>query len=129
MIALKYSNILVSSQIIIFILLAFVLLAALRFNTFITHLTIFIATLIAFFTLILNFANVASDVYEQAVFTLKIGLIPMALGGLFVASAFSESDITLSVELEQISQPRSAHIIDLYQRAPVGMEVLIDEQG
>jgi diguanylate cyclase (GGDEF)-like protein len=86
----KYGHMLGSSQVAIFVLLAFVLLAALRFRTIVTHAAIFIAALIAFLSLILSVENIHSDLYAQAIFTLKIGLIPMALGGLFVASAFSE---------------------------------------
>jgi diguanylate cyclase (GGDEF)-like protein len=67
-----------------------VLLAALRFRTIVTHVAIFIAAQIAFVSLILSVESIHSDLYTQAIFTLKIGLIPMALGGLFVASAFSE---------------------------------------
>jgi len=87
---LKYGQMLASSEIIIFVLLAFVLLAALRFKTIVTHAAIFIAALIAFASLIFNVEQIHSELYSHAVFTLKVGLIPMALGGLFVASAFSE---------------------------------------
>lgn len=86
----KYGHMLGSSQVTIFVLLAFVLLAALRFKTIVTHAAIFIAALIAFASLILSVESIHSDLYAQAIFTLKIGLIPMALGGIFVASAFSE---------------------------------------
>jgi len=86
----KYGHMSGSSEIVIFVLLAFVLLAALRFKTIITHAAIFIAALIAFISLVFSVEHINSDLYAQAVFTLKIGLIPMALGGLFVASAFSE---------------------------------------
>ncbi|MDI1299367.1 EAL domain-containing protein [Methylotenera sp.] len=87
---LAYGHMLASSEIIIFVLLAFVLLAALRFKTIVTHAAIFMAALIAFATLIFNVDHINSELYSNAVFTLKIGLIPMALGGLFVASAFTE---------------------------------------
>ena len=87
---LEYGQMLASSEVIIFVLLAFVLLAALRFQTIVTHAAIFIAALIAFASLIFNVEQIHSELYSQAVFTLKVGLIPMALGGLFVASAFSE---------------------------------------
>jgi diguanylate cyclase (GGDEF)-like protein len=86
----KYGQVLGSSEIIIFVLLAFVLLAALNFKTIVTHASIFIAALIAFLSVILSDRLVPSELYSQAIFTLKIGLMPMALGGLFVASAFSE---------------------------------------
>ena len=88
--AVQYGQMSGLSEIIIFVLLAFVLLAALRFTTLVTHIAIFIAGLIAFGSLIFSIEHVNSLIYEQAVFTLKIGLIPMTLGGLFVASAFSE---------------------------------------
>lgn len=86
----KYGQMLASSEIIIFVLLAFVLLAALRFKTIVTHSAIFIAALIAFTTLIFNVEHIHTELYSHAAIILKIGLIPMALGGLFVASAFSE---------------------------------------
>lgn len=86
----KYGHMQGSSEIVIFVLLAFVLLAALRFKTIVTHAAIFIAALIAFASLILSVESIHSDLYAQAIFTLKIGLIPTALGGIFVASAFSE---------------------------------------
>lgn len=86
----KYGHMQGSSEVVIFVLLAFVLLAALRFKTIVTHAAIFIAALIAFASLILSVESIHSDLYAQAIFTLKIGLIPTALGGIFVASAFSE---------------------------------------
>jgi len=86
----KYGHMLGSSEIVIFVLFAFVLLAALRFKTIITHAAIFIAAIIAFTAIIISIEHINSDLYTQSIFTLKIGLIPMALGGLFVASAFSE---------------------------------------
>lgn len=86
----RYGQMLGSSEIVIFVLLTFVLLAALRFKTIITHAAIFIAALIAFIALVFSVEHINSNLYAQAVFTLKIGLVPMALGGLFVASAFSE---------------------------------------
>ncbi len=87
---LEYGQMLASSEIIIFVLLAFVLLAALRFKTIVTDAAIFMAALIAFSALIFNVEHIHSELYSHAMFTLKIGLIPMALGGLFVASAFTE---------------------------------------
>ena len=86
----KYGQILGSLEIIIFVLLAFVLLAALNFKTIVTHAAIFIAALVALFSINLSIGHVPSELYSHMIFTLKIGLIPMALGGLFVASAFSE---------------------------------------
>ena len=86
----QYGQMLGSSEIIIFILLAFVLLAALSFKTIVTHVAIFIAVLIAFATVVYSVGHIPSEAYSQAIFTLKIGVVPMALGGLFVASAFSE---------------------------------------
>ncbi|NOU24744.1 MAG: EAL domain-containing protein [Methylotenera sp.] len=79
-----------SSEIIIFVLLGFVLLAALRFKTIATHSAIFVAAIIAFFSVVYKFDQINTAFYAQAIFTLKVGLVPMALGGLFVASAFSE---------------------------------------
>ena len=85
-----YGQELGSSEVLIFVLLAFVLLAALSFKTIVTHAIIFIAVLTAFVLIILRIGHVPSALYSHAIFTLKIGVIPMALGGLFVASAFSE---------------------------------------
>ncbi|MES1987770.1 MAG: MASE1 domain-containing protein, partial [Pseudomonadota bacterium] len=62
----KYGQMLASSEIIIFVLLAFVLLAALRFKTIVTHAAIFIAALIAFITLIFNVEHIHSELYSHA---------------------------------------------------------------
>jgi len=99
---LKYGQVLASSEIIIFVLLAFVLLAALRFKAIVTHAAIFMAALITFTTLIFNVEHINSELYSHAVFTLKIGLIPIALGGLFVSSALSERH-NAEVELNKLA--------------------------
>jgi diguanylate cyclase len=86
----QYGQMLGSSEIIIFVLLAFVLLAALRFKSIVTHMFIFLAFIIALLAVIYSVEKINSEPFAQAIFTLKLGLVPMALGGLFVASAFAE---------------------------------------
>lgn len=85
-----YGYLLGTSEIIIFMLLVFVLWAAIRFRNIITHSVIFLAAVVALITLALSFDQINSELYAQALFTLKVGFIPLTLGGLFVASAFSE---------------------------------------
>lgn len=85
-----YGHIKSPSDIVVFVLLPFVLIAALRFRNFGAHLSIFLAAIIAFVTLVLSHAHISPESYAQAVFTLQISLVPTTLGGLFVASAFSE---------------------------------------
>lgn len=87
---IQYGQLLGSSEVIIFVLLSFVLLAALRFKTIVTHAAIFLAAIIAFISVVYKYDQLNPELYAQALFTIKIGLLPMALGGLFVASAFSE---------------------------------------
>ena len=85
-----YGQIKSPSDIVIFVLLPFVLIAALRFKSFGAHIAIFLAAIIAFVTLLLSHAQISPEAYTQAIFTLQISLVPTTLGGLFVASAFSE---------------------------------------
>lgn len=87
---IQYGEFLGSSEIIIFVLLGFVLLSALRFKAIATHSAIFVAALIAFVSVVYKFEQINTALYAHAIFTLKVGLVPLALGGLFVASAFSE---------------------------------------
>ena len=89
----RYGQALDLSEIIIFVLLTFVLWAALRFKSVIAHAAIFLAALIAFLTIIFfgDLTNPAA--YSHAIFTLKFGILPLALGGLFVAAAFSERHV------------------------------------
>jgi diguanylate cyclase (GGDEF)-like protein len=98
----QYGQLLGSSEIIIFVLLAFVLVAALRFKPIVTHIVIFIACIIALLAVKYGVSNLNSEEYAKAIFTLKLGLVPMALGGLFVASAFAERHNT-EVELYKLA--------------------------
>ena len=88
--AMRYEQLLGSSETIIFVLLGFVLWAALRFKVMVAHVAIFVAAIIAFIAIISTDKSLSSIAYEHAAFTLKFGLVPLALGGLFVAAAFSE---------------------------------------
>ena len=50
----------------------------------------FLAAAFVFTTFYLSRSTLSIDAYAQALLMLKIGLIVMILGGLFVAAAFSE---------------------------------------
>lgn len=101
-IVVAYGHLKSPSDIVIFVLLPFVLIAALRFRNFGAHLAIFLAAIIAFITLVLSHAHISPADYAQAVFTLQISLVPTTLGGLFVASAFSERH-TAEAELNKLA--------------------------
>ena len=88
--AMHFSQLLGTSEILILVLLVFVLWASLRFNSTVAHLAIFTAAIFAFITVILSGQTLNADLYAQALLMLKIGLVVMILGGLFVAAAFSE---------------------------------------
>ena len=88
--AIRFSQLLGSSEILILVLLVFVLWASLRFNSTVAHLAIFLAAAFVFTTFYLSRSTLSIDAYAQALLMLKIGLIVMILGGLFVAAAFSE---------------------------------------
>ena len=78
--------------ILILVLLVFVLWAALRFNYVVTHWAIFIASLLVLMAVVFggNQAYTGTNVFEETLFLIKIGLVVMILGGLFVAAAFTE---------------------------------------
>ena len=88
--ALHFSQLLGSSEILILVLLVFVLWASLRFNSTIAQLAIFTAAIFALITLVFSDHALNPELYAQALLMLKIGLVVMILGGLFVAAAFSE---------------------------------------
>jgi diguanylate cyclase len=88
--AMHFSQLLGSSQILILVLLVFVLWASLRFNSTVAHLAIFTAAIFAFIAVIFNDHTLNAELYSQALLMLKIGLVVMIVGGLFVAAAFSE---------------------------------------
>lgn len=90
--AMHFSQLLGSSEILILVLLVFVLWASLRFNSTVAHLAIFTAAIFAFITVILSDHTLNAELYTQALLMLKIGLVVMTLSGLFVAAAFSERD-------------------------------------
>lgn len=76
--------------ILILVLLVFVLWAALRFSSTVTHWAIFIASILVTMTVIFNENTLNPEPYQQTLLLVKIGLAVMILGGLFVAAAFSE---------------------------------------
>ena len=88
--AMHFSQLLDSSEILTLVLLVFVLWASLRFNSTIAHLAIFIAAIFVFITLILSDKTLNAELYSQTLLMFKIGVVVMILGGLFVAAAFSE---------------------------------------
>lgn len=88
--AMHFSQLLGSSEILILVLLVFVLWASLRFNSTIAQLAIFTATIFALITLVFSDRTPNHELYAQALLMLKIGLVLMIVGGLFVAAAFSE---------------------------------------
>lgn len=99
---MRYQQSLGSSDTIIFVLLAFVLWAGLRFKIVVAHAAIFVASTVAFMTVVLADVSIDSAAYSQAVFSLKFGLLPLGLGGLFVAAAFSERH-NAEAELNQLA--------------------------
>lgn len=88
--AMHFSQLLGSSEILILVLLIFVLWASLRFSSTVAHLAIFTAAIFAFMSVIFSDHALNSELYAQALLMLKIGLVVMIVGGLFVAAAFSE---------------------------------------
>ena len=88
--AMHFSQLLGSSEILILVLLVFVLWASLRFSSTVAHLAIFTAAIFAFMSVIFSDHALNSELYAQALLMLKIGLVVMIVGGLFVAAAFSE---------------------------------------
>lgn len=89
--AMHFNQLLGSSEILILVLLVFVLWASLRFNSTIAHLALFTAAIFAFIAVIFSDNGVNdAELYVQTLLMLKIGLVVMILGGLFVAAAFSE---------------------------------------
>jgi diguanylate cyclase len=99
---MHYTQLLGTSDTIIFVLLAFVLWASLRFKIIVAHVVIFIAAIIAFMAIVYSENSLDSASYTHAVFTLKYGLLALALGGLFVAAAFSERH-NAEAELNQLA--------------------------
>jgi diguanylate cyclase len=87
---LHYQQLVGTSDTIIFVLLAFVLWAGLRFKIIVAHAAIFVAAIVAFIIVILSQNSLPSEAYSNAVFILKFGMLPLTLGGLFIAAAFSE---------------------------------------
>ncbi len=88
--AMHLTQLIGTSQILILVLLVFVLWASLRFNSTIAHLAIFAAAIFAFISVIFSEHTINAELYLQALLMLKIGLVVMIVGGLFVAAAFSE---------------------------------------
>lgn len=88
--AMHFSQLLGSSEILILVLLIFVLWASLRFSSTVAHLAIFTAAIFAFMSVIFSDNALNPELYAQALLMLKIGLVVMIVGGLFVAAAFSE---------------------------------------
>ena len=88
--AMHFSQLLGSSEILILVLLVFVLWASLRFSSTVAHLAIFTAAIFAFMSVIFSDHALNPELYAQALLMLKIGLVVMIVGGLFVAAAFSE---------------------------------------
>lgn len=99
---MHYQQALGSADTIIFVLLAFVLWAGLRFKIVVAHAAIFVACIVAFMTVIFAEVSLYQAAYSQAVLTIKLGMLPLALGGLFVAAAFSERH-TAEAELNQLA--------------------------
>lgn len=102
LLAMHFSQLLGSSEILILALLVFVLWAALRFNSTIAHLAIFTAAIFAILTVIMGDNALNADLYSQALLMLKIGVVVMILGGLFVAAAFSERN-QVETELSKLA--------------------------
>ncbi len=102
LLAMHFNQLLNSSEILVLILLLFVLWASLRFNSAIAHLAIFTAVIFAFLTVILGDHSLNAELYTQSLFILKIGVVVMILGGLFVAAAFSERN-NVETELNKLA--------------------------
>ncbi len=120
---MRYEQLLGSSDTIIFVLLGFVLWAGLRFKIIVAHAAIFVAAIVAFMTIILSDSSPHSAAYSHAIFTLKFGMLPLALGGLFVAAAFSERHYA-EAELNQLANhdpltnlPNRAYFHDFINRS------------
>ena len=78
------------SDIVLFVLLPFVLWAALRFSISGASLAIFVAAAIALTVVVALHGSIDANMLEREVFALQVSLITMALGGLFVAAALTE---------------------------------------
>lgn len=90
LITMHFGQLLGFTVILILVLLVFVLWAALRFSSTVTHWAIFIAAILVMMTVIFSDNTLNPEPYQQTLLLVKIGLAVMILGGLFVAAAFSE---------------------------------------
>ena len=90
LLTIYFGQLLGFTVILILVLLVFVLWAALRFSSSVTHLAIFIAAMLVMMTIIFSDNTLNHEPYQQNLLLVKIGLAVMILGGLFVAAAFSE---------------------------------------
>ncbi len=90
LITMHFGQLLGFTVILILVLLVFVLWAALRFSSTVTHWAIFIAAMLVMMTVIFSDNTLNPEPYQQTLLLVKIGLAVMILGGLFVAAAFSE---------------------------------------
>jgi diguanylate cyclase (GGDEF)-like protein len=90
LLTMHFGQLLGFTVILILVLLVFVLWAALRFSSTVTHWAIFIAAMLVMMTVIFSDNTLNPEPYQQTLLLVKIGLSVMILGGLFVAAAFSE---------------------------------------
>lgn len=90
LLTMHFGQLLGFTVILILVLLVFVLWAALRFSSTVTHWAIFIASMLVMMTVIFSDNTLNPEPYQQTLLLVKIGLAVMILGGLFVAAAFSE---------------------------------------
>jgi diguanylate cyclase len=90
LLTMHFGQLLGFTVILILVLLVFVLWAALRFSSTVTHWAIFIASMLVMMTVIFSDNTLNPEHYQQTLLLVKIGLAVMILGGLFVAAAFSE---------------------------------------
>jgi diguanylate cyclase len=90
LLTMHFGQLLGFTVILILVLLVFVLWAALRFSSTVTHWAIFIASMLVMMTVLFSDNTLSPEHYQQTLLLVKIGLAVMILGGLFVAAAFSE---------------------------------------
>jgi diguanylate cyclase len=120
---MHFGQLLEFTVILILVLLVFVLWAALRFGSTVTHLAIFIAAMLVIMTVVLGDNILKPEPYQQTIFLVKIGLVVMILGGLFVAAAFSERNY-VETELSKLANhdpltglPNRSYFQDFFSRS------------
>jgi diguanylate cyclase (GGDEF)-like protein len=87
---MAYAEPLRPAEIVLFVLLPAVLWAALRFSVTGASLAIFLAALVVLGVSVASYGGIARAILPGDLFALQIGMLTMALAGLFVSAALTE---------------------------------------